>query len=101
MDRDLVKGWTAAIIRVKGTITVNGFGIQLVLLVTEGQHENAGKKDKGAGAGKERHDIFIVAQEVRDPPYHPIPSFFCMMRTKIYVERTDTAAKVKSASASL
>jgi hypothetical protein len=83
MDRDLVKGRTTTIIRVKGTISVNGFGIQLVLLVTEGEHENAGKKNKGAGAGKERHDVFIVAQEVRDPPYHAMPSFFCIIRTKI------------------
>ena len=36
-------------------------------LVTDRQHQNAGKKDKGTGTGKERHDIFIVAQEVRDP----------------------------------
>jgi hypothetical protein len=64
MYSDHGKGWTTAIVRVKGTITVNGFGIQLVLFVTEGQHENAGKKDEGAGASKQRYDVFIVAEEV-------------------------------------
>jgi hypothetical protein len=64
MNRDLVKGRTATIVGVQGTISVNSFGIQLVLLVTDRKHQNSGKKDKGAGAGKQRHDVFIVAQEV-------------------------------------
>src|SRR4030043_228062 len=101
MNRHLVKGRTATVVRVKSAVPVYCLGIELILMVTDGQHENSGKKQQCAGTRKERHDIFIIAQEVRDPPYHQMPSFFCITRTKIYVERTDTAAKVKSARASL
>ena len=63
MDSDLVKGQDRHDLGVEGTFTVNGFGIQLVLLVTDRKHENSGKKIR-APAPETATRCFHVAQEV-------------------------------------
>jgi hypothetical protein len=64
MNGYLGKRRTSPVVRVKGAVPVYCFGVELILMVTDGQHQNSGKKKKCAGTREERHDIFIIAQEV-------------------------------------